>query len=209
MLLPGFWCIVFKQSENLLILRSLCYVCLLCFGAQGGHKHLKTHLSIPDSHSLRIDRSAILAFSWLAGFLSGMLFSLLVNINSSYFREWDTKSFPGVFVVSLFPLILTLICFLRPVFCYLVAFLKASFLGFSATVLLRIYPQSAWLISFFLFFSDILFQPFLYTLWLVLLNYNSYRNVRNNALVCLVFAVLTAAIDYFYVSPYFLSALKP
>lgn len=150
-----------------------------------------------------------LALFWFAGFLSGILFSLNSNtvsiILNDFFLQKQTAA--GLVMVLIFPLLLSVLLISKPLFLYALAFLKSCGIGYSYGAILSFAPASAWLISFFFLFSDILFQPFLYSFWLSHLDGNRER-LKKHIIITFLAAVAIACIDIFLISPFLMNIIN-
>lgn len=159
--------------------------------------------------SRRLERRSpylYLASFWLAGFVSGILFSLhadsLAALQGVFFLRRQTVA--GLTVVLIFPLLISVLLLRKPVLLYIVSFTKSFCLGCSSGYVLTFSLASGWLISFLFLFSDTLFQPWLYFFWASHLDGNQEKLVKHIA-VCSLAAVTIGLVDLFFISPFLMT----
>ena len=143
---------------------------------------------------------------WLAGLLLGACFGIF---NRPYFSSWmrsvviQPLSIVGVFGCLLLPLFVT--CFSlrlnKPVYIYIICFLKALAYGFSVALIIDSFSKGAWLVCFLYLFSDTCYLPVLLWLWLYRWGYK--RSGRRWDLWCCAFlGICIGLLDCLVISPF-------
>ena len=163
-----------------------------------GTDHTLVFLGLPRRMDL-----VLLAFTWLAGFLSGLLFSLQPGMDAviSRFSMITRLTIPGLMCILLFPLALSCIAVFKPQIFYLLSFLKALCFGYCSGCVLLMCVGAGWLVKFMLLFSDMLYHPCLFWFWIQHADGNR-EHLREHIVICLCIAIFIGLLDYFLVSPF-------
>lgn len=160
--------------------------------------------------NMRRDHVLLLAFSWILGFVFGMLYAHAAgDIVSALMRTavCSRVSIVGLLASVFFPLIISAIAayFSVPAVFISVAFLRAFSYGFCLWGVSAAYGSAGWLIRLLLLFSDSCTAVSL--LWFCVRHLSGDRNsLKKDFVVCTVMASFVCCVDYFFVSP-FLAAL--
>ena len=156
----------------------------------------------------RSDYGCFLQFAlfWLAGFLSGIFFSLLNPAFAVCFDHLllEPQTLFGSLVTLFFPLALSFLLRSMPWMYHLFAFVKSFALGYCIGLCLIQFGNIGWLAALLLLFSDISFQPWLYFFWFSHID-GSLNNFKRHVAVSLTAALVISFFDCFIVSPYLIS----
>ncbi len=161
-------------------------------------------------HGWRKASNFILAFTWLAGFLCGVLVSLRTgNSLASLMRSalYAPVSIVGLLCVTALPFLFSAFAvFLsKPILLLVICYVKAFLFAFCSTCILQAYGSAGWLIQWLLLFGDCLSMPLLYWFWARYLSGDHSLHFLESAWI-ISLALLTAGISYRVISP-FLSRL--
>lgn len=159
-------------------------------------------------HFLTISRKPsvpVLAFIWILGLISGLLFSY--RAGTSFFSAMHTADFRcvsiiGLLSLSVLPLLFSALAVFigQPWLLVPIAFVKAfcfSFLAFGITVA---FGGAGWLIRWLLMFCDCCSLPLLWLYWLRSISHSSKHN-PGGTLSCFAAALAIGCVDYCLICP--------
>lgn len=145
----------------------------------------------------------VLLFLWLVGLIAGYcIFFLYRPYLSVQMRSVISQpvSIVGLLCTVFFPFLCTYasISANRPVLIWAVCFFKAVAFSFSFACVSVLFGSAAWIIRFLLMFSDICSLLPLFLIWIRSSGDAGMYNFGMSA----VFALVLAAVDYFFISPF-------
>lgn len=153
----------------------------------------------------RTQRTA-LASLWIIGLLFGAVIALSADtflVPTMLSALQGSLSIFGLLIALLLPLLITALAVYisQPILLFPLAFLKAFLFAFSAVGVFASVGESAWLIKGLLMFSDTLALPFLWWLWLQVVD-SEDGTVLRCMVPAAVFVVLIGCFDYAFVAPF-------
>lgn len=151
-------------------------------------------------------RKLFLAIFWILGLLTGSFFAFKApSAYTSLLRMITTErvSIIGLGLILFFPLIISAIVvhFSVPLLLLPLAFFKAFFFSFFSYGFVLAFGNAGWLVRWLFVFSDsCMIIPLL---WLWFRNISGNRGtLKNDLVLCSVFAAFFGCIDYFTISPF-------
>ncbi len=151
-------------------------------------------------------RRIFLAFFWFSGLLLGALsFSDAGICNTSWMlgASNGTVSIVSLLCVNILPFLFSAfaVYIFRPFLLWIICFWKGFQFSFVSLGVLCCYPDSGWLVRWFLMFSDIFSLPLLFWFWHKHISDSGSYTGAEVFLFMSIF-VLIVSIDYCYISTF-------
>ena len=157
-------------------------------------------------------RACILAVFWVLGLAFGALISLLNEDHLYSLMRTAVNirvSIVHLLLIQIFPVLLSAIAvyYSIPLYIFFICIFKSVCLGFILVSLGHVFGNAGWLIRFLFMFSDTLTIPSLLLYW-----FKHISGMKHSFLLdtkCLVlFTLFVSFLEYFLVSPFFMSVIR-
>lgn len=143
---------------------------------------------------------------WLCGLILGGVFSVLAGeflAPTMHAAASCGMSIPGLFAVLLLPLLISTYAVYssQPVLLVFLILVKAFLFAYVGAGLLVSYPASGWLVYCLFMFTDILFLPALWWVWIPAVSGSRVQALQRIAL-CLLWSLMIGCVDITVVAPF-------
>ncbi len=145
----------------------------------------------------------LLSLFWILGLMSGTALAPASDVlqNLIYSSCSVHTPFFGVVLRCILPFLIStlILCFMNRSFLFAFCYCKGFLLSLCICALTQSYFQVSWILLLLFFFSDLILTPVLFYFWIKYID-------AHEVSVCklfpfLVVSILTACIDYLYISP--------
>lgn len=149
-------------------------------------------------------RVVFLAFLWTVSLIYGVYIGVnnLPVVSLMRLVPFFQVSIVGLIFVIFLPLFISIVCahYSLTIVIYIISLIKGFFTGYGLYLISAAFGDAAWLVRFFVCFSDATMNMVLLWFWYRQLSGSSFR-FRTDCAVALFMAFLIGIIDYFLVSP--------
>lgn len=149
-------------------------------------------------------RKALILILWVLGLLTGCI--LVKKAATSSFSQMrmlvnSHVSIFSVLLITFFPLVISAIAlwFSKPWLLLPLAFTKAFLFGFVSSCVMVAFGNAAWLVRWFVLFTDSVMSVCYLWLWL---KEGTSDNINGLLLTSIFASIVVCSLDYFAVSPY-------